>query len=280
MPVVVEVSAVDDLGRGSCPRGRIDQLETLTLAQVVHVRLKRDEPGRLVENGVAVATRHGAGWDVEWGGRLRELPRPSDVLGCVALRVQHEPELDFRFGRLTDGVKVITQTSLLAFLEQHTRALGIDLRVFALGVLDQELAAITHGAALSPVDRVGQRVMHHLVRRTRRRTRLDRLDVSVLVDRDVSEQFAEQVGAGGGHVISRELDDEIWRADLPGARLGELPGSREVCRVALGRPGIDPFHDCFDLAVGQRWIVLEFRNADRLVDMPWRHGSRGHLGFD
>ena len=70
------------------------------------------------------------------------------------------------------------------------------------------------------------------MRLLRRRARLDRLDVAILVDRDVGQQVAEQIRPRRRHLVRRELDDQIGLADLPGIRFGELRRRRHVGRVA------------------------------------------------
>ena len=61
---------------------------------------------------------------------------------------------------------------------------------------------------------------------------------------------------------------------------GHCLGGRHVLRVALRRAGVDPLGDRLDLLVGERAIVLEFLDADGLVDVPGRHLSRLHAVLD
>ena len=76
------------------------------------------------------------------------------------------------------------------------------------------------------------------------------------------------------------FDDQIRLAVLG----GELPGSRvvphfglgHVFQVALRRAGSHPCEYGLDLLIGERTIVLEFLDTDRLVDVPRRHLTRAH----
>ena len=75
----------------------------------------------------------------------------------------------------------------------------------------------------------------------------------------------------------RGLDDQV-RLGLA-EHAGEVPAllgrplhrRRHVLHVALRRTGVNPLDDGLDLLVAEATVVLEVLDADRLVDVPWRH---------
>ena len=80
----------------------------------------------------------------------------------------------------------------------------------------------------------------------------------------------------GRHRPVRRFDDQIRRAakhvcEIPLRFIRPLLRRRHIFRIAFRRAGIDPFHDGLDLCVGQGPVILEFLNADGLVDVPGRH---------
>jgi hypothetical protein len=86
--------------------------------------------------------------------------------------------------------------------------------------------------------------------------------------------------------------DRVWRranhqirgservGKLPAIRIGNDRRGGKSLHVALRRTGVDPPNDRGDLGVGERAIVLELLNADRLVDVPGRHLARLHAFLD
>ena len=87
------------------------------------------------------------------------------------------------------------------------------------------------------------------------------------------------------HGVRRRVDDQIRRPAeeirvVPDVVVGELDRRRHVVGVAARRTGVDPADDRVDLLVGQRAVVLEVPDADRLVDVPRRHLPRLDAGLD
>src|SRR6185295_16136235 len=95
-----------------------------------------------------------------------------------------------------------------------------------------------------------------------------------------ARHLAPPVGRAALHLELLHLDDEIGRADRPGALIRIDLRRRHVGRVAARRAAVGPLRDGGDLVVAERGIVVEFLDADVLLDVPRRHhpGARPHAG--
>ena len=88
------------------------------------------------------------------------------------------------------------------------------------------------------------------------------------------------------HGERMRLDDQVRfllpeaGREIPALILGPRPRRRHVLRIAFRRAVVHPADDGVDLRVGQRPIVLELLDADRLVDVPRRHLPVGDAGAD
>src|SRR6185295_17377038 len=86
-----------------------------------------------------------------------------------------------------------------------------------------------------------------------------------------ARHLAPPVGRAALHLELLHLDDEIGRADRPGALIRIDLRRRHVGRVAARRAAVGPLRDGGDLVVAERGIVVEFLDADVLLDVPRRH---------
>ena len=101
---------------------------------------------------------------------------------------------------------------------------------------------------------------------------------------DVDNRLEADVRGLRRHRPGGCFDDQIRR---PKTRLQKervvvrpLPRRRHILRASHRSPGIDPAHDEVDLFVGQRRVVDEFLDADRLVEGPGRHLAPGDACLD
>src|SRR5437588_7958371 len=117
-------------------------------------------------------------------------------------------------------------------------------------------------------------MMHDFAAVRRRRLDLHGANPARLRERHFSQRLPPDILSVSGHGVRPRIDHQIGLPKL----LGELPailvwpllGYRQVLRISKRRAFIHPAPDGGDLFVTQRYVVLEFLNADRLVQMPWR----------
>ena len=67
------------------------------------------------------------------------------------------------------------------------------------------------------------------------------------------------------------LHDQIRLADLPRRPIRKVDRGRHIRRIAQRGATIDPASNQIDFCIGQRRVVLELLDPDRLVDVPGRH---------
>ncbi len=101
------------------------------------------------------------------------------------------------------------------------------------------------------------------------RPKLDRRDRPVRIDRDRNHQAAINVAPARRHAYRfAGFEHKVGLAKLPA--FGETWCGREILRVPLGCPGIDPIGDLSNLLVAQTPLVM--KRAKARLGLP-----RGHL---
>ena len=120
--------------------------------------------------------------------------------------------------------------------------------------------------------------------RRSRRAHLHGADPARLGQRDLRERLEPHVLSVGRHGVGLRLEDQVRRSELfrelPAVVLRPLFGRRHVLRVAQRRARVHPPRDQFDLVIAQRDVVLKVLDADRLIQMPRRHGAPDYALLD
>src|SRR5260370_690283 len=125
------------------------------------------------------------------------------------------------------------------------------------------------------------RVVNDLAGLKARGTNLHEPDPPRLSERDLGHRAIPDVLVLGRHRVLRRPDDEVRLAEavahgLPLVVGDERPGRRQIVRIALWRARAHPADDHVHLLVSQRHVVLEFLDANALVDVPRRQLPRRH----
>ena len=254
---------------------RIDRFHALRLAPVMEVRLVRRHHRRPRQPEVTVAAGDLSGRQIQFP-RFAHMLREGNVLGFDALRIELQPQRHLHRRLLAVRMQVDVEVDLGAGLDQASRIARENIRILAHRILVQEE---TDRVVFGVLYQIGGAVVDHVVARIR--LGLQGLNIDVLSEPRVDVDIIVFVTALGlQQVRPRHGDNHVRLADVPPVEIRKLPGARQVRGIAFRRALIHPSRNGRDLRVVERWIVLEFIDADVPVDVPRWHLPLDHLFLD
>ena len=282
-PVEVEVADVaDDLGRAV----RQDRGQLHRRSAKMHVRLKVLEARRLLQHHEPFVLRDRVRRDIQRPAQTGEGREVCAVLRLLPFRVQPDAELNCAGDFLADRVDVLVPRDFRAGQEELPGIGSIEVELLANRPFHQHCPAIQFAVAASRkaarilviLSEVCDGVMDDSTALDRPRPHFDGAHPSGLRDGNRRDRPEPGVLMLRRHRIRRRGNDQIRLPEqlrrLPFVVGRPLSRRRQVVGVAERRAAIHPLSDCCDLLVGQRHVVLELLDADRLVDVPRRHLPR------